>query len=208
MYNDITGIILAGGKSSRMGKNKSFLKIGDETIIERVRYLLQGIFKDVILITNDPDEYKFLGLPMFEDVYKHKGPLAGVHSGLVHSATDINFIISCDIPFMTKEMIKYLVDYRTSKLITIAKADGFIQQLAGKYSKACLNDAEKILKEQLEMERRDEIQQKRRCNVLKLIDRVGAEIIDAEKLSFYNEDLYFNMNKTEDYESVVQKLSL
>jgi len=208
MYNDITGIILAGGKSSRMGKNKSFLKIGDETIIERVRYLLQGIFKDVILITNDPDEYKFLDLPMFEDVYKHKGPLAGVHSGLVHSATDINFIISCDIPFMTKEMIKYLVDYRTSKLITIAKADGFIQQLAGKYSKACLNDAEKILKEQLEMERRDEIQQKRRCNVLKLIDRVGAEIIDAEKLSFYNEDLYFNMNKTEDYESVVQKLSL
>lgn len=208
MYNDITGIILAGGKSSRMGKNKSFLKIGDETIIERVRYLLQGIFKNVILITNDPDEYKFLGLPMFEDVYKHKGPLAGVHSGLVHSATDINFIISCDIPFMTKEMIKYLVDYRTSKLITIAKADGFIQQLAGKYSKACLNDAEKILKEQLEMERRDEIQQKRRCNVLKLIDRVGAEIIDAEKLSFYNEDLYFNMNKTEDYESVVQKLSL
>ena len=109
---------------------------------------------------------------------------------------------------MTKEMIKYLVDYRTSKLITIAKADGFIQQLAGKYSKACLNDAEKILKEQLEMERRDEIQQKRRCNVLKLIDRVGAEIIDAEKLSFYNEDLYFNMNKTEDYESVVQKLRL
>lgn len=208
MYNDITGIILAGGKSSRMGKNKSFLKIGNETIIERVRYLLQGIFKDVILITNDPDEYKFLDLPMFEDVYKHKGPLAGVHSGLVHSATDINFIISCDIPFMTKEMIKYLVDYRTSKLITIAKADGFIQQLAGKYSKACLNDAEKILKEQLEMERRDEIQQKRRCNVLKLIDRVGAEIIDAEKLSFYNEDLYFNMNKTEDYESVVQKLSL
>jgi len=205
MYKDITGIILAGGKSSRMGRNKSFLKVGDKTIIERVRDLLRGIFQDVILITNDPEEYKFLGLPMYEDVYRHKGPLAGIHSGLMHSSTEINFIISCDIPFMTKEMIKYLVDYKTDKIITIAKADGFIQQLAGKYSKACLTNAEKILKEQLEAERRDDLQTKRRCNVLKMIDHIGAEIIDAEKLPFYHKDLYFNMNKTEDYKLFLQK---
>ena len=109
---------------------------------------------------------------------------------------------------MTQEMIKYLVDYETDKLITVAKADGFIQQLAGKYSKQCLADAEEILKDQLEAERRDDVQTKRRCNVLKLIDRVGAEIIDAEKLPFYNEDLYFNMNKTEDYRLLLQKLQL
>jgi molybdopterin-guanine dinucleotide biosynthesis protein A len=206
MYKDITGIILSGGKSSRMGRNKALLKVGDKTIIERVRDLLQGIFQDVILITNDPDKYKFLNLPMFEDVYKHKGPLAGIHSGLVNTSTEINFIISCDIPFMTQEMIKYLVEFKTNKVITVAKADGFIQQLAGKYSTACLNDVEEILKEQLEVERRDDVQRKSRCNVLKLIDQVGAEIIDAESLSFYNEDLYFNMNKTEDYELVLHKL--
>jgi molybdopterin-guanine dinucleotide biosynthesis protein A len=206
MYKDITGIILSGGKSSRMGRNKSFLKVGETTIVERVRDLLQGIFQDVILITNDPNEYKFLGLPMFEDVYKHKGPLAGIHSGLIHSSNEINFIISCDIPLITLEMIKYLVDYKTDKLITIAKADGFIQQLAGKYSEACLSDAEEILKEQLEAERRDDTQMKRRCNVLKLIDRVGTEIIDAEELPFYIEDMYFNMNKTEDYKLLLQKL--
>ena len=85
MYKDITGIILSGGKSTRMGSNKSLLKVGNMTVIERVRNLLQGIFKNVILITNDPEDYKFLGLPMFEDVYRHKGPLAGIHSGLVHS---------------------------------------------------------------------------------------------------------------------------
>jgi molybdopterin-guanine dinucleotide biosynthesis protein A len=206
MYKDITGIILSGGKSSRMGKNKSFLKVGDKTIIERVRDLLQGIFQNVILITNDPDEYEFLDLPMFEDVYKHKGPLAGIHSGMLHSSTELNFIVSCDMPFMTQEMIKYLVDYKTNKLITVAKADGFIQQLAGKYSKVCLIDAEQILKKQIEAERRDDVQRNRRCNVLKLIDRVDAEIIDALKLPYYNEDLYFNMNKTEDYELLLQKL--
>jgi len=208
MYKDITSIILSGGKSSRMGRNKSFLKIGDKTIIERVRDFLQGIFQDVILITNDPEEYKFLGLPMFEDVYRHKGHLAGIHSGLKHSKTNLNFIISCDLPFMTKEMINYLIEYKTDKLITIAKADGFIQQLAGKYSKECLSPSEKILKELIENENRDEVQKKRKCNVLSLIDLVGAEIISAESLPFYNEDLYFNMNRTEDYNSLLNKLRL
>ena len=208
MYDDITAIILSGGKSLRMGTNKSFLKIGDKTVIERMRDLLQSIFKDVILITNVTDDYKFLGLPTYEDVFRHRGPLAGIHSGLKHSKTNINFIISCDLPLMTKELINYLIEYKTDKLITIAKADGFIQQLAGKYSKECLSPSEKILKEGINNENRDAVQKKRKCNVLSLIDLVGAEIIPAESLPFYNEDLYFNMNSTEDYNLLLNKLSL
>ena len=208
MYDDITAIILSGGKSTRMGRNKSLLKFGDKTIIERVRDLMLKLFHEVILITNEPDEYKFLDLPVFEDVFKHKGPLAGIHSGLMHSSTKINFVISCDLPLMTKEMINYLIEYKTDKLITIAKADGFIQQLAGKYSKECLPTAEKILKEVVSNENRDVVQKKRKCNVLSLIDIVGAEIISAESLPFYNEDLYFNMNRTEDYNLLLNKLRL
>ena len=208
MYDDITAVILSGGKSSRMGTNKSFLKIGDKTIIERLRDLLQSMFNDVILITNEPDDYKFLGLPIYEDIFRHRGPLAGIHSGLKHSKTNLNFIISCDLPFMTKEMINYLIDYKTDKLITVAKADGFIQQLAGKYSKECLSPSEKILKEGINNENRDVVQKKRKCNVLSLMDLVGAEIISVESLPFYNEDLYFNMNHTEDYNLLLNKLSL
>ncbi len=208
MYDDITAVILSGGKSSRMGTNKSFLKIGDKTIIERLRDLLQSMFKDVILITNDPDDYKFLGLPIYEDIFRHRGPLAGIHSGLKHSKTNLNFIISCDLPLMTVEMINYLIDYKTDKLITVAKADGFIQQLAGKYSKECLSPAEKILNEVVNNENRDVVQKKRKCNVLSLMDLVGAEIISVESLPFYNEDLYFNMNHTEDYNLLLNKLSL
>jgi len=208
LHKDVTGIILSGGKSSRMGQNKSLMKIGGTTIIEGVVDLMLSLFPEVILITNEPDDYKFLDLPMFEDVYRYKGPLAGIHSGLKHSKTNINFIISCDLPFMTKEMINYLIEYKTDKLITVAKADGFIQQLAGKYSKECLSPAEKILKEVVNNENRNVIQKKRKCNVLSLIDVVGAEIIPAESLPFYNEDLYFNMNRTEDYNLLLNKLSL
>jgi len=208
MYDDITAIILSGGKSSRMGTNKSLLKIGDKTVIERMRDLLQSMFKEVILITNEPDDYNFLGVPTYIDVFRHRGPLAGIHSGLKHSKTDINFIISCDLPLMTKEMINYLIEYKTDKIITVARADGFIQQLAGKYSRECLSPAEKILQEVVNNENRDVVQKKRKCNVLSLIDLVGAEIISAESLPFYNEDLYFNMNKTEDYELLLRKLQL
>jgi len=206
MYDDITAIILAGGKSTRMGTNKSFLKIGDKTIIERLIDLLQSMFKDVILITNEPDDYKFLGLPIYEDIFRHRGPLAGIHSGLKNSKTNLNFIISCDLPFMTREMINYLIKYKTDKLITVAKADGFIQQLAGKYSMECLSPSEKILKEATMNENRDNVQKKRKCNVLSLIDLVGAEIISAESLPFYNKDLYFNMNRTEDYNMLLEKI--
>ena len=75
MYDDITAIILSGGKSTRMGTNKSFLKIGDKTVIERMRDLLQSIFKDVILITNEPDDYKFFGLPIYVDIFRHSALL-------------------------------------------------------------------------------------------------------------------------------------
>ena len=208
MYKDVTGIILSGGKSSRMGQNKSLLKVGDKTIIERVRDLMKSLFPEVILITNELDIYKFLNLPSYEDVYTYKGPLAGIHSGLVHSSNETNFIISCDIPFINPEMIKYIIDFKTEKVITIAKADGYIQQLAGKYSMGCLNTAEEILEEYVNLENRNNDQVRRRCNVLKLIDKVGAEIISAESLTFYKKELFFNMNKVDDYNLLLERLSL
>lgn len=207
MYPGITGIILSGGKSTRMGQNKSLMVINGKTVIERVRDLMQSIFPEVILISNDPEEYSFLGLKIYEDVFKGYGPLAGIHSGLLHSSTRKNFIISCDVPLMTAEMIKYLVDYKTDKLITIAKADGFIQQLVGVYNRDILVAVKETLMSQLNNDERNSDQLKRGCKVLSLVNTIGAEIIDTEKLSFYTPDTYFNMNKQNDFNFVKEKLN-
>lgn len=206
MYNDITGIILSGGKSKRMGENKSLLKIGDRTVIEYVNDLMKSLFSKVILITNNPIEYEFLDIEMYDDIFFQMGPLAGIHSGLIHSKTVKNFITSCDIPLMTAQMIEYLVEYNTNKPITIAKADGFIQQLCGLYNKSCLQQAEKILFDQKKFEVEEKGTKNKKCNVLNLIDVVGAEIIDAESLAIYKKDIFFNMNKRSDFEIVLQKL--
>lgn len=205
MYKNITGIILSGGKSSRMGENKSLMKLGDDTVIERTVKLMQSLFPEVILITNTPDEYQFLNISMFEDVYTHKGPLAGIHSGLLNSKTEENFIISCDIPLMTSEIIKYVIDFETEHPITVCRADGFVQQLAGKYSKFLLPKIDNILKTQVD-EIRNPNQKKRKCNVLSLLDFAGAEIIETAELSFYEEGTFLNMNRPDDYTSILERL--
>lgn len=204
MYNDVTAIILSGGKSTRMGENKSLLLLDGKTVIEHVLDNMKSIFSNVILITNQPDEYEFLGIEMFEDVFKYQGPLAGIHSGLYHSTTEKNFIISCDLPLMTKEMIEFIVDYETDKLISVTRADGFIQQLCGVYSKECVSAAEKLLASEVTISGNH----KSKCQVLQLIDHVGAEIIGADAIPCYEEGMFLNMNRKEDYEEVVKRLNL
>jgi molybdopterin-guanine dinucleotide biosynthesis protein A len=206
MYNDITGIILAGGNSKRMGVNKSFMKIGDQTIIERTAELMKGMFNRVLLITNNPDEYKFLELAIFEDIYKNVGPLAGIHSGLTHSATEKNFIISCDMPLITKDVIEFIINYKTDKLVTITKADGFIQQLCGLYSKDALPEIIKLIEDDgiiIETEQ----QNKSSCKVLQLVKELNSEIINIEsEYVGYLPGMFLNMNKPEDFEFVKEKL--
>lgn len=206
MYKDITGIILAGGKSKRMGLNKSFLKVGEVTMIERTTELMKSLFDRVILITNTPDEYKFLGIEMFEDIYKNVGPLAGIHSGLSHSNTDKNFIISCDMPFVNKGVIEFIINYKTNKSITITKADGFVQQLCGLYSKQDLQEIVELIEDdKLEINN----SQKCGCKVLQLVQKLDAEIIDiANEYDGYEEGMFLNMNKPEDFELVRGRMNL
>jgi molybdopterin-guanine dinucleotide biosynthesis protein A len=207
MYSTITGIILSGGHSSRMGTNKSFLKIGDKTIIERVKDLMQSLFKEVLLITNEPDDYKFLRIPIYKDVFPFMGPLAGIHSALVNSSTEKNFIISCDIPLITPQMIEYITDYSSEKPVIVPIASGYVQQVCGIYTKKCIKPAEKLLKSSGIEEKKKLGHHKAGCKVMDLINEVDGQIIYVESLPFYTHDLFFNMNAEEDYHYILDKLN-
>jgi molybdopterin-guanine dinucleotide biosynthesis protein A len=196
IYSDITGIILAGGKSTRMGENKSLLNLNGKTVIERVVSLMKTIFQEVIIITNTPNEYDFINTPMYKDIFENKGPLAGIHSGLAHSNNDKNFVISCDIPLMEQEMIEFIINYKTDKPITVCRADGFIQQLVGLYSKSVLPIISNLLNTKDQS-----------SSVLSLLDRVDPDIINVDKLDIYNKDMFFNMNRPEDYNRIKILLS-
>ncbi len=202
MYNDITGIILAGGKSSRMGINKALLPLNGNPIIEHIASLVKSLFPSVILITNQPDEYSFLGLETFVDIYPGRGPLAGIHSGLIHSNTERNFVISCDVPLVTKELLEYIINYKTTYPITLLKADGYIQHLCGIYSKSLSLIGELILTGKIVS---DYPIQKNKCNMTELLKYKGAEIIECENVPCYSEGMLLNINKPADYKTLLDK---
>lgn len=205
MYNDITAIILAGGKSLRMGENKALLQLNGKSIIMHISHLMLTLFQRVILITNDPDKYDFLGLESYKDIYPGKGPLGGIHAGLKYSKTEKNFIVSCDIPLVTGELIKFLTEYETIQPVTIARAEEYIQQLCGIYNKSVLDEADHML-----CTDSTEVSgvRKSKCRVLSLIEKTGAEIIESYDIPCYTEGMFLNMNKPDDYRILLEmKLS-
>ena len=195
MRNDITGIILCGGKSSRMQTNKALLKLGDKTVIEIVTAKLKSIFNEVLISANDSKQYDFLNLPVVYDIFIGKGPLAGIHSALKYSSTKNNFIISCDIPLISIELIKYLINLNSEKSILLPKSNGRIQQLCGIYSKSVIYEIENIFK-------LSEKDKNIKGSVYELLERASIEFIDVDELNFYNKNIFLNMNSPEDYKLI------
>jgi molybdopterin-guanine dinucleotide biosynthesis protein A len=155
-----------------------------------------------MIITNSPQLYEEFGVELHPDIYPGLGPIGGIHSGLRHSNSEKNFIISCDIPLITAEAIRYIAEYPTDRMISVPVADGFIQQLCGLYRKDCISMIEKLIYEQKEEESRDGQQAKRKCKVYSLIHLVGAEIIQIENWEDYIPGMFLNMNRPEEYEQI------
>ncbi|MCP3739847.1 molybdenum cofactor guanylyltransferase [Rossellomorea sp. BNER] len=97
--------ILAGGKSSRMGQNKSLLSIGENTVMERIVEELSHISKDIFVISNDSLLYEDPQLRCYPDIpeYQGKGPLAGLLTGLIEANREMVLLTACDMPFVSKE---------------------------------------------------------------------------------------------------------
>jgi len=205
MNKNYTAIILSGGKSSRMGTNKSHLKINGKSLIKRTIELCNSMFEETIIITNEKEEYENLNIKCYADIYPNFGPLSGIHSGLVNSKTENNFVISCDMPFINVEVIDFLIGYNSNKQIVLPKSKDEIYSMCGLYKKKCISEAEKLLKKAIEENSKTK---KVKVRLFDLINATDADIVDVEQETFYNKDLFFNMNSSEDYEYAKMKLSI
>ena len=106
--HNVTGVILAGGRSSRFGSNKALALVDGKPLIQRIADLMSSIFPACLLVTNTPAEYEFLSLPMTHDRYQGYGPLAGIHAALLQIRTPRAFVVACDLPNLSPELIRYL----------------------------------------------------------------------------------------------------
>ena len=138
LIEGITGIILAGGKSSRFGSNKALAKFNGKPLIERATGVLGRIFKNLIIITNSPLEYSYLKIPLYQDIVKGLGPVGGIYTGLDALDDGWAFFCACDMPFINEGLVRYLAGVRDGFDAVVPKVDWKIEPLHALYSKNCL----------------------------------------------------------------------
>lgn len=203
---DITGVILSGGKSSRMGENKALLKTDDITLIERAVRLMQSIFSKVVISTNDPAQLDFITAEKVEDIYKDLGPLSGIYSSLKYVRTEKIFIVTVDMPFILPDLIRFLIDYKTDELITIPIANERIHYLCGLYSIKLIPVIKSILESNAEAMNNNQKIIRSSLSLWNFVERTGAEKVDVENKIFYMKDTFFNINTPADFEYVKDRL--
>ena len=142
----VTGVVQAGGHSTRMGGHpKALIELGGRSIVERVVAALTPVVDDLLVVTNTPELYTFLGLPMVADVYPDHGSLGGIYSGL-RAAGEIAFTVACDMPFLHPDVVRLVVARAGEGDVVIPRVGEQLETMHAAYGKACLPPIEERLR--------------------------------------------------------------
>lgn len=186
-FRDITGIILAGGKSHRYGKNKALAHIGGIPLIERVVRVIQPLFQDIIIVTNTPKEYAYLRLPMYKDLIKGLGPLGGIYTALTNIPGDSGFVVACDMPYLNRELIQYMIKTKGNFDVIVPRISGKTEALHSLYGKSCLPAIRKSI-------------DCKKYQVVRFFPDVSVRYIDEDEIRHFDRDLrsFLNVNSPQD----------
>ena len=142
----VTGVIQAGGQSTRMGgRPKALIELGGRPIIERVVAALAPAVDAMLVVTNTPELYAFLELPMIADVYPDHGSLGGIYSGLKAAPGEAAFTVACDMPFLNPDVVRLVVARASQGDIVIPRVGHQLETMHAAYAKACLPHIEERL---------------------------------------------------------------
>lgn len=192
----MTGIILAGGKNSRMGTNKAFLKIGNKRIIDNILFIYKRIFNDIIIVTNTPEEYNYLGVKLIKDIIPGCGPIGGIYSGLLASKEEHCFVAACDMPFIKEKFIKYIISFKNSDFdVVVPVISARYNPLFALYSKKCLS----IIKDNIA---------KGDYKIINIFSKVRLKEIGEDEIKKIDPEFnsLININTPEEYKKVLKNL--
>ena len=181
MKESITGIILAGGKSSRMGQDKAFILFSGRPLIEVVIENLSSLFKNLLIISNNQSLYAKYEIEVQPDILEGKGPLGGIHAGLHFSKTKYAFVTACDMPYLNPELVRFLSNETGDYDVIIPEFRQRLEPLCAIYSSNCIEPIEKHLSSG-NLKITDFISQVNTC----VINEKDVRSFDPEGLSFVN----------------------
>lgn len=140
----VTGVILAGGKNSRMGADKGLLMVNGKRIVERAIEAMKAEVDEIFIISNG-NNYDYLGYKVYSDIIKDSGPMGGIFTALSYTETDKNFVVSCDMPFISKELVGFIVENSEGCEIAIPKHGEKLEPLCAVYDRSCRDGFEALL---------------------------------------------------------------
>lgn len=189
----MTGAVLAGGDSTRMGTNKALLPFGGVRIIEGIIRKIRPLFAEILIVANEPDPYAYLGVPIFPDQVRGKGPLGGIYSAVLHSASPQTFCVACDMPLLNPAVVAYLRDTAMGYDVVVPRTPDGYQPLHAIYSKACLAHIASMIRND-------------RLKIDQLFSAVRVRVVMAEELRPMDSVLgcFVNINTREELEAAAR----
>ncbi len=192
---ELTGIILSGGKSSRMGKEKGLCWLKGKPLIEYSFDHLKN-FCDSIIISSNSNEYEYLGCQIVKDEVQDIGPAGGIYSCLRASGNDENFIVSCDMPMITGDLIQYLLSQKKDFDALIPLFNGFPEPLCAFYRQSCIP----VFKKSIDLGK---------YKIQDIIKGVNAGFVPVKPTDpFYSPLLFTNVNAPGDITDLESKLQI
>lgn len=184
----MTAIILAGGKSQRMGSNKAFLKYGGETFIKHQVNSLSKIFDEIIISANDASAYANLNLPIVADVMPEKGPLSGICAGLMRAKSSYAFVIACDMPFINEKVILYLKEQINGYDVVVPQTSRGLEPMHAFYSRSCIQPIYHCL-------------EKDKLRIIDFFNEVRVRVVDEKEFKELDASIksLINLNTPEEY---------
>ena len=189
----LSGIVLAGGLSRRLGRDKAVEPFGDEPLIARVIGRLSTLTNETVVVVNNEARGAELPLPdearVAVDIYPDSGSLGGIFSGLTAANNDWGFVVACDMPFLNTDLIAHMLTLREDYDAVVPLLDGYPEPTHAAYSIACLPHIESRLEAgQLKIAGFfDDVR-------VRYVSESEIDSFDAERLSF------FNVNRPDDLE--------
>ncbi len=183
----MTGVILAGGKSIRMGKNKAFIQVEGIPIIERIHNLFTELFQEVIIVTNEKDLFSNFNSKIYSDLIPDKGALGGLYTGIVWSSFYYSFCVACDMPFIKRSLVQYLIENVANEDVIIPRTKDGLQPLHAIYSKNCIDPIRRSIEEG-------------KSKIIDIYDEVNVKIVDERNFLSFDpgRESFINVNTPEE----------
>lgn len=181
-----SGVILAGGRSSRMKFNKAFARIGDTIVIDMILEKFFLLFNEIIIITNEPELFSNYPVKVYTDIYPYCGPVSGIHAGLSYARYERIFVQGCDMPFVNQNVVKYMVEQLGDHDAVVPVINTFLQPTSAVYRNSCLPLLTSCLKKKL-------------LKLTKFFEDWDTLYLHEEDLRSYGnlDTMFFNINTSE-----------